>query len=165
MDSFNTCCLTGHRLRTLGFEEDDGMCEKLKKSLHDEMLRLILYQNVRHFITGGALGFDTFAAEAVLQFRAQIPEITLEIAVPCRTQPNHWSADNRKRYQEILAMANKVTVLSEEYTPWCMHQRNQYMVDQSQFVLAFWNGSQSGTGNTVSYALKKSKNVICAPIV
>ena len=34
----------------------------------------------RHFISGGALGMDMFAAEAVLELRARHPDMILEMA-------------------------------------------------------------------------------------
>ena len=41
-----------------------------------------------------------------------------------------------------------------------MHKRNEYMVDNSDLVLAFWNGEESGgTYYTLSYAKKKNKRV------
>ena len=38
-----------------------------------------------------------------------------------------------------------------------MQKRNEYMVDNSDYVIAVWNGKPSGTGNTVKYAKKKNK--------
>ena len=34
-------------------------------------------------------------------------------------------------------------------------KKNEYMVDNSDYVIAVWNGKPSGTGNTVTYARKK----------
>ena len=34
------------------------------------------------------------------------------------------------------------------------------MVDRSDFVLAFWNGTKGGTGNCVEYAKKQGKPVV-----
>lgn len=34
------------------------------------------------------------------------------------------------------------------------------MVDNSDVVIAVWNGEKSGTGNTVNYAMKSGKKVI-----
>ena len=36
---------------------------------------------------------------------------------------------------------------------------NKYMVDNSQIVIAVWNGKPSGTGNTVKYAQEQGKTV------
>lgn len=41
-----------------------------------------------------------------------------------------------------------------------MQKRNEYMVDNSNYFIAVWNGKPSGTGNTVKYAKKKNKIVL-----
>ena len=41
-----------------------------------------------------------------------------------------------------------------------MQKRNKYMVDNSQIVIAVWNGKPSGTANTVKYAREQGKTVI-----
>ena len=104
---------------------------------------------------------DTDFAEAVLQAKKQHKYIMLEIALPCRNQDLKWSKDDKKRYAEILKSADVVNALSESYTSSCMQKRNEYMVDKSDIVLAFWNGEESGgTWNTINYAERKSKQLI-----
>lgn len=39
-------------------------------------------------------------------------------------------------------------------------KRNEYKVDNSDYVIAAWNGKVSGTGNAVSYATTNSKMVL-----
>ena len=41
-----------------------------------------------------------------------------------------------------------------------MQKRNVYMVDHSDYVVAVWDGTRSGTGNTVEYAKTKGKGII-----
>ena len=51
-------------------------------------------------------------------------------------------------------------VSNEEYKPWVMQKRNEYMVDLADKVIAVWDGSKSGTGNCVKYAKQVGKVVI-----
>lgn len=39
-------------------------------------------------------------------------------------------------------------------------QKNEYMVDNFDYVIAVWNGKLSGIGNTVKYAKKKNVTVL-----
>ena len=104
---------------------------------------------------------DMDFAEAVLQAKKQHKNIVLEIAVPCRNQDMKWSKDDKKRYEKILNSADFVNVLSESYTSFCMQKRNEYMVNKSDLVIAFWNGEESGgTWNTMKYAQRKSKQLL-----
>ena len=113
-----------------------------------------------YFISGGALGVDQDFAEAVLRAKQVHAGIVLEIAVPCSSQSDPWREADRRRYQSILDRADKVTVLSEHYTRFCMQKRNEYMIDKSDLVLAFWNGDRSGgTWNAIQYAERKGKKI------
>lgn len=51
-------------------------------------------------------------------------------------------------------------VSDEEYKPWLMQKRNEFMVDRVDTVLAVWDGSDGGTGNCVKYAKKIGKHML-----
>lgn len=99
-----------------------------------------------------ALGCDIYAAEIVLELKHSYPAITLSAYIPCRNQTSKWSQEYKTRYDSILKSCDEIVVLQEEYTADCMEKRNRAMVDHSDRVLAVWNHSNGGTGNTVKYA-------------
>ena len=74
-------------------------------------------------------------------------------------QAAYWSEPLRNRYFSIAERCDKETMLQRQYTPDCLRKRNQYRVDHADIVLAVWNGSPSGTGQTVWYAKKTGKPV------
>jgi uncharacterized phage-like protein YoqJ len=156
------CAFTGHRPQSLpfGFDESDERCIALKSAMQERIVALIENEGVTHFITGMALGVDTFAAEIVLNLKTKYPHIILESAIPCETQAVKWSVAARERYYSIAAKCDKETMLQRKYTPDCMEKRNKYMVDNSNYILAVWNGSRGGTGSTVKYAQSKGKLII-----
>ena len=158
-----TACFTGHRPNSLpcGYDEEHPACVKLKSQLCRMIVGLIEKKNVSHFIAGAALGVDMWAMETVLELKKQCPGITLEAAVPCRSQSARWNTDSKERYERLLSLCDRVTVVQEHYTPDCMMKRNEYMVDHSDYVVAVWNGRPSGTGNTIKYALRREKPVYC----
>ena len=150
------CAFTGHRPDKLSFRRvgDEGY-NALMGRLKDEILRHITQEGAVHFISGMAAGVDLMAAQAVLFLKRRYPQITLECAVPYRGQERSVGAEWRGIYREVLAAADRVTVLSEEYFPGCFHARNRYMVDGADFVIAVWNGTPGGTGYTVAYARER----------
>lgn len=154
------CAFTGHRPQSLpfGFNESDERCVALKQKLRNEIIRQIEENGVTHFISGMAIGVDMYAAEIVLGLKSKY-DITLECAIPCETQAEKWSEPLRDRYFEIASKCDKETLLQHHYTPDCMHKRNQYMVDQADYIIAVWNGKPSGTGKTVRYAQQQGKPV------
>lgn len=158
-----TCCFTGHRPASLpfGYNENDPRCLKLKQALAKAIETQITENGVTHFISGMALGVDTYAAEIVLHLKeTAYPFLTLECAIPCRSQAEKWPAAPRRRYAAILRRATVRTLLQEPYTADCMMKRNRYMVDHSDVLIAVWNGAGSGTGNTVRYAQSRGKAVV-----
>lgn len=154
MFKFNTCCFTGHRLiRT---------CDKevLIKNLNKNILELIS-KGVFTFITGGALGFDTLAAETLFEIREnKFPHIRVILALPCKNQDELWQEKDKERYRKILAKADDIIYLSESYSPYCMHKRNRFMVDSSRYCIFYLYNNRSGTYKTVKYALEKNLNII-----
>ena len=139
-----TCCVTGHRPK--GFPWDYSDTEGASHQEYLEAMacyidKVIRKDGVVNFIAGGAIGADTDFAETVLDFRDHVYDhIRLEIAVPCEGQDARWSEQDKVRYKRILERADKVTVLSPHYTSFCMQKRNEYMVDHSDIVFAFWMG-------------------------
>lgn len=162
-----TACFTGHRPQSLpcGSSETHPICLKIKSQLKRLVIGLIEKKNVTHFISGVALGIDTWAAEIVLELKKEYPNITLETAIPCRSQADRWNAAAKERYNQILSLCDNITYVNEEYTKNCMMERNMYMVDNSNYIVAVWNGKPSGTGKTVKYALEIAKTVYCIDTV
>lgn len=160
-----SCCFSGHRPQQLpwGASETDPRCLELKTELLSR-LEGIYQAGFRHFICGMALGCDMYFAEAVIALREKYPDMSLEAAVPCGSQPERWSAAQRRRYNGLLDSCDKVTVLQYGYTPDCMQRRNEYMVDNSSLLLACYNGRPSGTMNTILYAKRQGIKTIIMDI-
>lgn len=157
-----TVCFTGHRPQSVTYlwDEDSIQSEELKEKIEKTIIEIIEKSGATHFVSGMAIGVDMICAEIVLRLKEKYPKITLECALPCETQANKWSEKYRERYFSIIEASDKETLLQTQYTPDCMMKRNKYMVDKSDIVIAVWNGSASGTGNTVKYARGNNKTVI-----
>jgi uncharacterized phage-like protein YoqJ len=157
-----TCCFTGPRPQRLpfGFHEEDSRCIKLKQVLREQIINMIETYRVAHFISGVALGVDQYAAEIVLELKKNYPQITLECVIHCETQAVRWTELLRDRYFSIIERCDKETLLQYQYTADSIQKRNEYMVRQSDYVLAVWDGKSGGTGRTVSFARLKGKPVI-----
>jgi len=153
-----TCCFTGHRPSAFYFtDESDCECVRIKENLRREMLSLI-DKGVDTFITGMAAGVDTWAGEICASLKDR--GIRLIAALPCPEQTKGWSAADKLRYEALLALCDVSVTISEKYTPWCMQQRDRFMVDASKYVIAVYNGAdRGGTFYTLSYARKQGKSV------
>ena len=156
-----SCCFTGHRPNKLpwGANEQSEACGKLKEELKAR-LEGICELGYRHFICGMAIGCDMYFAEAVLELKKKYPDLTLEAAIPCGSQPEKWNSEQRKQYNRLIDACSRITVLQINYSADCMMKRNMYMVDKSSLLLACFDGSPGGTMNTIVYAQRNDVKVI-----
>lgn len=164
MDINRTCCFTGSRPQNLpwGNNENDERCQAMIHNLKVAIWNAVKNDGYRHFISGMALGIDTIAARLILKLRSVKPElgITLEAAIPCEGQDKLWTAAQQAEYTLLCSQADKRTVISKRYTDSCMHERNEYMVNNVSLVIAVTDGHPGGTMKTVRYAQSKNKKVI-----
>ncbi len=149
----NRACFTGHRI----IAKQDQV--KLRSDL-DTTLRTLVSYGVKSFICGGAIGFDTLAARAVLALKEEFGDIKLVLILPCKNQDAKWKPSQRQEYAEILSLADHIEYTGEEYTPTCMHERNRRMVDLCGYCISYLRRKSSGTQYTVSYAEKNGRVVI-----
>lgn len=150
MNKNNTCFFTGHR------QIPDGLYEKVCDSIRE-----LYTMGYRNFITGGAIGFDTLAAKAVIALReGELEDIRLYIYIPCREQDKYFSKEQKDEYNKILSLADGAQIISEFYHRGCMHQRNRKMADDSSKCIAYCTKSSGGTAFTVDYAKKKGIDII-----
>ena len=157
-----TCAFTGHRPQNLPwqFNEADTNCLKLKQILNQQISQLAK-NGFTDFLSGMALGSDTWAAEAVLNLRKKNPALKLHCILPCKTQAEKWPVSEQERYQKILAQADSIFFTSRNYHPNCMLERNRFMVEKAHLLLAVYNGQpHSGTAAAVRHAQKLGCDII-----
>lgn len=144
-------CGTGHRPDKLGGYGDD-VSDRLR-SLARKSLEELQPAKV---ISGMALGWDT-----ALAWGAYDLGIPLLAAVPFEGQESRWPQRSQKIFKELIQLADEVFVVSPgSYAAWKMQVRNEWMVNNSDTVLALWNGTDGGTANCVRYAQRKDKPII-----
>ncbi len=154
-----TCCFTGSRPESFPWreDEDDPRCLELKRQIFVAVSELVGNGYFR-FISGMARGADIFCAEAVIELMGEMEGITLECAIPCPEQARSWSKFWKARRESVMSKADKVVTLCPHYTDFCMAKRNEYMVENSDFVLAVWGGqTYGGTYGTIQKARKADK--------
>ena len=149
----HTVCFTGHR-RILQ-EHFGTLAQRLKT-----ILVQLINEGYVYFGAGGALGFDTLAAQTVLELKNEYPEIKLILVLPCLSQTRGWSTRDIEIYEAIKSKADKVVYTSQEYTRGCMHKRNRYLVDNSSVCICYLTKQTGGTAYTVDYARKNLLTVI-----
>lgn len=144
-DRLHTAAFTGHR--TYAGDCDDVL---------DAVLRRLYGRGFRTFISGMAAGFDMAAAQAVLRLRRSHPDVRLVCAIPFRGQAARFAPADAERYDALCRAADVAIYLCEEYDAGCYRRRNDFLVDESSYMVAYYDSSlRGGTCYTVKRARRK----------
>ena len=148
---------TGYRTDKMPFTEDPGnerYCTFRKKLF--VIINQLIDMGYHSYISGMAIGFDTWAAEAVIELGA-----SLECAIPFPEQADDWDVCDQQRRAEIIKKSDKETIVSESNKKGSYYKRNRYMVDNADIIICGYSGRKSGgTAYTVNYAIQQDKIVI-----
>ncbi len=149
-------CFTGHR--DLTAEE----IFTIKNRLTDILIKLIDSKGLTACYAGGAIGFDTVAAETVISLKSRYPQLKLNLILPCQGQENSWNTEQKVIYNKIKEQADSARVLAPFYYNGCMQARNRELLRNSDLCIAYLRKSTStgGSLNTVLQATKLGIPVI-----
>jgi uncharacterized phage-like protein YoqJ len=146
--------VTGHRPEKLGgYDETNPLAVAIKQ----HMMRTLFWQPIKDLtlISGMALGIDQWWAESAIALN--VPFIA---AIPFKGMESKWPKSSQDRFNKILSYAKTVEYICDPgYEPWKMQRRNEWMVDNCDEIIAYWNGSLGGTSNCVAYAKKVGKKL------
>ena len=148
-----TVCFSGHR--QLAQEELPALVSRLKISLE-----ALYHRGYRQIICGGALGFDTLAAECVYQMKNVHDDVKLILALPHAGQSRGWAMENCQRYEQNIYHADEIHVLSQSYYAGCMMVRNRFMLNHASFCLCYMTEAKGGTAATIAYAAQEGLDLL-----
>lgn len=161
MSPETTCAFTGHRPGRLpwGNDRSHPRCRAVQRRLAQAIGRAY-DRGCRHFLCGMARGGDLLFCQALLDFRRDHPDLTLEAALPYPDQTRGWPEEDRRRYGLLLAQCDRQTLVQPFYTPDAPLRRNRYMVDRAGRLIALYDGIPTGgTMATVAYALERARTL------
>lgn len=158
------CSFTGYRPKKMGFIPAPGNLyyDNIRQRLMDT-IDMLIQQGYGHFLSGGARGFDTWAAETVLDAKKRYSAIMLEMVAPFSAQSAKWNDADREMHATLFQAADVVTVICQEYTKSCMFRRNRYLVDNADVLLACYDGKPGGTAMTVDMAKRDGVRTLFIP--
>lgn len=142
--------------------------ERILKGCSEKMLHIrtaliisvteLYRQGYTVFYSGMANGFDLLAAEVVQTLRNYYKDIRLIAVVPFIGQSKYYDAKDKALYDSLLESSDEVITLSSRYYRGCFLRRNDYMIQRSRKIIAFWDGNPKG--GTYYTARKSAKNNI-----
>ncbi len=158
-----SCCFTGYRPEKFPFALNRDNRDFI--SFENKLTKIICAlcdSGCYTFYTGMAMGFDIVAAECVLLARELYgtASIKLVCAIPFVNQSARFPKEWQKRYNDVLSRANETILISDTYYKECYFKRNKFMVDNSDYVVTWFDGHSGGTKNTIAYAKRQGRTVI-----
>lgn len=144
-----TCAVSGHRIITekIDLEKLNGIFLKLIEGGYNT------------FLVGMALGFDTVCFHALEKIREK-HDIKIVACIPCIKQDYKFNKEQKEEYERMVLSADFKVIISEDYTPYCMKKRNDYMIKNSSLLVAFLRENKGGTYYTVKRAEKENVAII-----
>lgn len=150
-----TCCFTGHRV--ILSDHRDLITVRTELLIRE----LILKNGVRYFGVGGALGFDTLAANILFRLRDnEFPQIRVILVYPFEGYTNRWTAEQQTTHALTLPKYNKRVCVARKGSREAFLARNRHLVDNSAYCISYQTHNTGGTAYTVNYALHKGLKVL-----
>ena len=137
-----TCAVTGHRILSADFDENELY----------RTLKGISEQGFRCFLVGMAIGFDTACFRALLKVKKEDPAVKIAAVIPCVGQDAFFREKDRETYRSLIGLADYKAVLEDEYREGCMLKRNDFLLANSSLLLAYLRTKRGGTWYTVRKA-------------
>ena len=123
-------------------------------------LRALYASGYRCFMTGMAWGFDLAAAEQVIRLKEMCSDVDLVLVEPFDGFRRLFSGVDASRYDKIVAAASQRIYVGDSATRESFFLRNDYLVEHSSRLIAWWNGvKRGGTAYTVKRALREGVSV------
>jgi len=153
------CCFCGRRSIPAGERP------LLEERLAEEIVRLA-GQRVTRFLTGGAPGFDTLAARAVLRVRESggLGQLRLVLVLPCEDPTWGWTPREAAAHRELSARADLRVTLALRYFPGCIQRQGRYLVDHSDLCLCSLDPGQPWEYARYTAAYARKQGVLVAEL-
>lgn len=142
-----SAAFTGHRF--YDFSQREFIQERLTSAISEAY-----DHGIRNFISGFALGIDLMAAQLVQSLKCNLPGISLTAAIPFEGQAERYNIYDKRVYRRLLELADKVIVLSDYYYPRCFLDRDEFMVENASYLIAYYDGREKGG---TYYTVKKAR--------
>lgn len=121
-----------------------------------ELRRRFMELKPTELISGFAIGADQMSVEIAIELG-----VDFTAAIPFVGQEKMWPRQAQDKYRDLLGKAKRVEIISEGgYTAYKMQVRNEWVVNNSDLMLAVFDGTNGGTANCVRYARSKNKPII-----
>lgn len=116
----------------------------------EHTLRGLIAQGATTFYLGGYGAFDILANRVLLRLKTEYPKLENILIIPYIDQPRDESAYSSTLYPPLETVPKRLAIA----------RRNEWMIAQSDVVLAYVWQPTGGAAKTLEYARQKKKQVL-----
>lgn len=158
MKKEKTCCIITNDFCNFAFlqKEKEEKKEILKKAV--EKIKNLRENGITSFISGMEEGLDLSLTEYILNTKKE--RDTLECAVAFEDQAKEYSEKERNTYFSLCEKCDTLSFVSKKRIFGCKTKRDKYMIEQSDFILCFWDKIAPYTGELLQYAASLNKKIL-----
>ena len=148
------CCFTGHR--NVPKKDIDQILNRIEKLVY-----ALAEKGVTSFCVGGAIGFDTIAAQHLLYLR-EIKGLNIRVILICPFDgfTNRWNQTQKDEFAILLSHFDEVIYKEKTGCREAYLSRNRELVDRSAYCITYCTHNYGGTAYTVRYAMKSGVMVL-----
>ena len=149
-----TCCFTGHR--NVPKKDVDQILKQVEM-----LVCALVKKGVETFCVGGAIGFDTIAAQHLLYLR-DIKGLNIKVILICPFDgfTNRWNQTQKDEFATLLPHFDEVIYKEKTGSREAYLSRNRELVNRSAYCIAYCTHNYGGTAYTVRYAMKSGVMVL-----
>lgn len=141
------CCFAGH---------SDMYNSEAKNKVKKIAEELIVNNSVNEFWVGNYGSFDGCAGKAIRELKEIYPHIELDLVIPYLTKGiNEYKELYYQNYDNIIVADIPITTPKR----FRIIKANEYMVDNSKFLICYVERSWGGAVKTLGYAKRKKLNI------
>ena len=123
-------------------------------------IRLLYNNGVRYFGVGGAIGYDTLAAQLLFRLRMEeLKDIRVILVYPFEGFTDRWSPQQKRLYARLLPYYDKKVCVAQSGSREAYLARDRHLVDASSYCIAYCVKESGGTAYTLQYAQRQGIKV------
>lgn len=123
--------------------------EDIEQKLFDIVEKLIR-DGANEFLLGGYGNFDNLAAKTLKKFKKKYPQINSILVIPYLDRKYDLELYDNSVYPPLEGVPLRFAI----------SKRNEWMIQNSEIVVAYVKYSWGGAAKTLSYAEQKKKHII-----
>lgn len=154
-----SACFTGHRASKMPYNTISKEHEKLENVLKEEITKQIRL-GVSEFYCGVMNGIDELSALMIMHLEESLgTTANLNLVIPYKGIEKSYNDIQLEHFEWSKRRAKTVTVLHDKYVNECFRERNQYMIDRSDFLIAVQMPNDRNSVTQMAIAMAKIKGI------